>query len=248
MLLSAVVVVQRIRVWESHLSVILANLWTSWGVTLKHKHTDVLKVRKSQRWALGEVRLERGKERRRKKGIMAQWCERWTRSQSLQSRGSTPARGVELICQQQRHRGLITSPAKRRRLRFCGATSRLKGKRKQIHLSQESCLVQIYTQNPTKTQHSSVHMNTCGPGHTNHANLCLISLWVVTIFPLETSVYTIWLTMCQSGLSGEVEQESLQKEERGNSSAVPAKRKVNNPSSSHIDHNRPRTASPWHEG
>lgn len=67
MLLSDVVVLHHILVWECYLCGIFANLWTFWGVPLEHKHTDVLKVRKSQHWAPGETRRERGKERRRGK-------------------------------------------------------------------------------------------------------------------------------------------------------------------------------------
>ncbi len=58
---------QRIIVWESYLCGIFVNLWTLWGVQLEYKHTDVLKVRKSQHWAPGEARRERGKGRGREK-------------------------------------------------------------------------------------------------------------------------------------------------------------------------------------
>lgn len=67
-------------------------------------------------------------------------------------------------------------------------------------------------------------------------------------FPLETSVYTICLTVCQSGLSGEVGQEPMEKKGWCNSLAVPPRREVNNPSSSHVDHNSPHMESPCHQG
>lgn len=54
----------------------------------------------------------------------------------------------------------------------------------------------------------------------------------------------------QSGLSGEVEQESLQSEGQVNFSAVSLRRKteVNSLSSSHIDHNTPRMAERTTQG